>query len=241
MKRGKYNMDPQVMIAVLALIISIVTFCYTTMNQKAQNDRWEELNAGKVDFVESKVIMWGEFAQEEVLAEEWGHKPVLYSVIENELHTNRYRIPYGLVLYDSLKKTIIPDTGFGYSSREMETKIKTYNLDADSVEIRKDFQCKFVFLNSGNTPADNVRIKISCDTKPESYEVVLHETSDSIKMFPGKRVMVQTNFFIPLQESVPGRLYYKIEVTYDNFLKRGMASEWFCVYYSSDGTWKFGR
>jgi hypothetical protein len=216
-------MEPQVMIAVLALIISIVTFCYTTMNQKAQDNRWEELNAGKVDYVESKVIMWGEFKQEEVLAKEWGHKPVLYSVIENELHTNKYRIPYGLILYDSSMRTVIPDTGFGYTKQELENKIEIYHLDAESVEIRKDFQCKFVFLNSGNTPSENVRIKILCGTEPENYQVVLHETSDPIKMFPGKKVMVQTNFFIPLEELIPSRFYYRIEVTYDNFLKRGLS------------------
>lgn len=234
-------MEPQVIIAVLALVISILTLCLTIFNQKAQNDRWRELNAGKVDYVESKVIMWGEFEQEEVLNKDWGHKPILYSVIENEVHINKYRIPYGLVLFDRSHNAIIPNTGFGYTAQEMENKIKKYNFTDASIEVRKNFQCKFVFLNSGRTNAENVRIKISCSKEPKNYDVLLHETSNPIKMFPGKKVMVQTNFFIPLHESIPERLYYKVEVTYDNFLNGDLMGEWLCIYFCSDNTWKFGE
>ena len=240
MKQIKYKRNPELLIAVLALMISLMTFCWTTLNQKVQNNRWEEMNVGKVDYVESKVIMWGEFTQEEVLDKDWGHQPLLYSEIENELHTNKYRIPYSLILFDSSERSIVPNTGFGYTTKEMENRFIKYNIDKTSVEIRKNFQCKFVFLNTGNTPTENVKIKISCGTERNDYKVVLHDTSDPIKMFPGKKVMIQTNFFIPLQVPIPDNLYYQIEVKYDNFLAKGLTDEWSVVYYSSDGTWKFG-
>ena len=240
MKKAKGVMEPQNAIAILALIISILTFCWATINQKAQDDRWDELNTGKIEYVESKVIMWGEFTQDEVYRMDWGYKPVLYSVIENELHMNKYRIPYGLVLIDSINNSIILGTGFSFTVKDMQERIKAYNLDDSKTEIKKNFQCKFVFLNSGNTPNDNVKMKISCGKETRVYEVVLHETSDRIKMYPGKKVMVQTNFFIPINEPVPDKLFFKIEVEYDDFLRKNIAEEWLVVFYSHDGTWKFG-
>ncbi len=221
---GKFFSDPKVIISLLALLISIISFLWTLANQWEQNRRWNAINSANIILKEIMFSKWKEFSKEEAMATKWGYEPSIYGGGVQ----NKYYLPYSLVVRNTLNNEKIANVNPVYSIEEAQNELKRVGFKGD-VFLTRVFRPKFVFENIGKSDAYDISIKID-SKQPDTEWINLFSSNSSITLSSSQVSTVFFDFEIPLNNPVPPILYLSIKLIYadvnDSKIEKEIKAKW---------------
>jgi hypothetical protein len=228
--------DPKVILSLIAIGISLISFIWTLANQFEQNRRWDSLNIAAVELKDVKFKVYRELTRKEAMTMNWGYSPLIYSSPDN---WDKYQMIYFLRLRNAGDDSLISNANPAFTVNEVADEIKRLQIRSP-VSIYRSFMPIFYFDNQGKTDATECTIEIHM--KPDNNPWHKSFTSNTpVRIPPGKVVNVTFEFDIPMQSPMYKHIDFKIKLSFTdlhgNVHTRDVASSW----ESDKNYWFFGK
>lgn len=227
--------DPKVIIALVALSISIIGFIWTFANQWEQNRRWDKINAANVTIKEVKLARFKELSKEEAMNTPWGYEPLIYST---EI-LNVYQLPFYLVARGSKTGEILNDFNQVFTINEVEKELKRISF-TDKIILNKVFRPHFVLENLGKTDANDLSIKIEIKWLDNDWRNAFTSNAE-ITLAAGQASNVSFGFEIPIEGKLPPVINFKIKLAYNDVNSNKIVKEIKAKWTSNDNYWSYGE
>ncbi|MHA8061409.1 hypothetical protein PQG22_09050 [Aquirufa beregesia] len=203
--------DPKVILALLALVVSIFNLIWMLANQSEQNRRWEKLNAANPEIKEIKMVSFKEVGKDEAMSTTWGYKPEIYAKGEA---SNVFFLPFYLSLHDSITNEVLKNANPVFTIGEVETEVKRIG-HPNKVFVFKHFRPKFIIENMGNTSADNLAIRVDAKKSENEWQQVFNSTS-KITLAGGQQSTFFIDFELPAEIEVPKQFNFRLSLEWIN-------------------------
>ena len=227
--------DPKVIIALFALVISIIGFIWTLANQWEQNRRWDKLNAANVTIKEVKLARFKELNKEEAMNTQWGYEPLIYST---EI-LNVFQLPYYLVARDSKTGELLNGFNQVFTINEVEKELKRISF-TDKINLTKFFRPLFILENLGKTDANDLSIKIEIKWLDNDWRNAFTSNAE-ITLAAGQASNVSFGFEIPIEGKLPPVINFKIKLAYNDVNSNKIEKEIKAKWTSNDNYWSYGE
>ena len=228
--------DPKVILSLIALGISFISFIWTLVNQFGQNSRWYSLNVAAVELKDVKFKVYRELTKKEAITMNWGYSPLIYNSLDN---WDKYQMIYFLQLHNAGDNLLIPHANPSFTINEVEDEVKRLHVKSP-VNIYRSFMPIFYFDNKGKKDATECTIEIHM--KPDNNPWHKSFTSNTpVRIPPGKAINVVFEFAIPIQSTMYKRINFKIKLSFKdlhgNVHMRDIVASW----ESDKNYWFFGK
>jgi len=237
--------DPKVLLATLALVVSVAAFIVslinlriTRQNLKDQNLKWDALNDANVNIKSPEMVIRKKYQvpEEEIDGMKWGGDPILVKSIDNngEFHqlsvfvamnkaTNRMFENFSPRLTATLND-ILPE-------------IRRWDIPIDGYYISRLLTAKFYFENDGKIDANNLKYKIYIEI---DGAWVLSRWSEMFTILTANITShVTVNYLLKLSQEVPKEIRYKIQVEYEDRNKNNIIKETIAIWLRDNNGWAF--
>ena len=204
----------EILLPVIAIIISLATLAYTIVNQIDQNNRWDKLNLGHLEVVEIDFQTFNVGIQKDI--DKIGIDTKYQYIFENDQPTEKLRIPFKLALWDKTKNSPL-DTVKLMTVSEANSYIKNNKIDPNTVAIYRMYRILAKIKNIGNSKVENVMISIDTDL---NNKVILAPSESNEEEVAGIRYTPQSAYFIdyvfytPLDKDFPEPFIFSIKISY---------------------------
>jgi hypothetical protein len=201
----RFFSDPKVILSILALVVSISSFCWSLRNQFDQNRRWGALNAATVEFREGRFKTWREMSKEEAFSSNWGYDPL---ILELQEAWNKYRLVYFLQLRDHATGAVLPHSNPVFTVAEAQAEARRVGVNS-GVALFRAFRPVFVFENGGKIEALDCSIQISINFGENVWKPAF--TSNAPVRIPAAgKFNVSFDFALPFEIPVPAIIRFRI-------------------------------
>lgn len=226
--------DPKVIIAIFALVVSMISLFWTLSNQWEQNRRWELLNNPNPELKEARLINFKEISYDEAQKTIWGYDPLIFAKGEA---IGTYVLPYYLVPRD-YSGSIIEGVNPIFTIQEVDNELKRIGYKEHKINLAKLFRPKFVFENMGKTEVRKLSIKI--DVKEQNQEWKNAFTSNAIiNLAGGQSTTAHFDFEIPLLVKLPDQFIFLVQLKYFDINNKEINKEIAVKWTTKDNFWSY--
>lgn len=226
--------DPKVIISLLALLISGVSLIWTFANQWEQNRKWDKLNEGNPEIWEITFQNWKEFTKEQAMNMQWGYDPLLF---ERGEATEKYVIPYCLVLRDANTNERIPNSNPVFTIPEAELEMRRIGFNGNVILYRL-FKPRFGIENMGKTELRDLSVFIEAKLPGKEWERVFTSNA-KINLTASQKSNVTFNIELPLASILPEQISFKINFSFIDYKNKRKEKIIGAKWTSNDNYWSY--
>lgn len=232
---SSFFLDPKVLISILAILISIVSFISTLANQSEQNRRWDKLNVANVIVKRAILKRYKSISKADGLTTNWGYKPNIYgSDIDDE-----YIIPYKLVVVDKLTDKLITTINAGYTVEEIKQELGRINYKGEGT-IFMHFEPKFEIENKGKTDAKNLNITVDIKYNKIDWQRAF-SSNTKIELSGDQVSTIELEMDYPINMDIPDEILFKIKLSYLDIHENKIEKEIITKWISKNNSWSYSN
>lgn len=230
--------DPKVLISILALVISLLSFIWTLGNQNEQNRRWSELNKPNIVVTEMTMQAFKIVSKEDLKNIVWGYQPIVFNTTNEDF----YQLPYYLSIRTSKDEKKIENSSKYFTFGEIESDLLSKGYKKGQIGVNTYFNLHPVFKlkNIGKIDANNFEFKTFVKTNNKQDWFTATE-SDSKFDFSNEQVFsIILHVEYPTFQKFPQFLSFKLIFSYNDNLGQKFNKEIILTWYPNDNTWSSG-
>ena len=235
-KQTGFFSDLKVILSLLALGVSFLSFIWMLANQWEQNKRWDSLNVAAVEFKEAKFKVYRELTKKEATSINWGYSPLIYNSPDN---WEKYQIPYFLQIRNQVDASLIPNANPVFTINEVEEEIKRLQIKSP-ILIYRSFQLVFFFENQGKTDAIECNFDIYMKPDDQPWHRSFHSNTP-VRIPPGKDINTSFEFALPLQSNMYKHIDFNIKLNFKDFHGNIHTRDLVTSWESDRNSWFYGK
>ena len=233
--------DPKVWIAILAVTISVIDLIALSWFRWDQNRRWDALNIARVELSDVYLIAWEELDRNIAVNRNWGYQPMIFSVIKDHVHTDRFRVYEELVLWDPTRNVRIPGSNGFHTLDESQAEIRRVGLGSEPATIFKRMQMQVDLKNAGSTVARDLKITVDLlDDGTGTRQTVFRSTSN-VELLSGSSINVNMDIWLPLQSTLPISTQFHLNLSFVSIHGEHLSRMIPIEYQPSRNYWVYGN
>lgn len=229
------SMNPDRIIAVVALVISILTAIGSGVGYFNQNGKWMALNAGRL--VLDSITLGRPIKLRKSEYDRLPYRKAAYVDYSERPADPVMEVPFMLVVFD--KETSEYDHGiFPFLDPKVgQAEIKRLHLDPRRFEIRKMFEWTLNFKNTGATPIHDVAITVDVQPVPGG-PWSLGSPRVISELGSQRPISIETIATVPDLNALPSPIQnFKITTSYKTFNATPVRDTYFAEFNNTSGSW----
>lgn len=203
---------------ILPLCFSVVAIGLTIRNNRVQDQRWEELNVGKISIKSVKFFSFREISHEELRSLEWGYEvKAVGGSQEGILRADKLLVQNCIVAYDLENQKYIGD-GTAITVGEMEAELRKKKLfDSGKYQYLKRYVVFFELENIGNTACVINSQEIKFNDFTDANKENTFSLGNQPSTMEGKKTSYSTfDLNVPLFLQLPNPMNFDVVINYSN-------------------------
>lgn len=177
--------------------------------------------------------------KKEFLSKNWGYEPILIPHIENNLVSDKIRIPYELILVDMDTLKRIPKSIGFFTISDCKKEAERLKIKEDKYTILKHFRIRINFENIGSTFIKNFKMFINM-IEP-IIELPNKTMIDSIELLPSSKTGCEVDLAFETNDIIPDILKFEVCINYidanTNYNERKIP----VIYNFNENCWFYSR
>ena len=226
--------DPKTVLAIFALVVSIGTFLWSLANQSEQNRRWDVINSASVELSRQRFQPFRQIPRSEFTTTDWGYLTTLYG---SEDSADRLEMINCLRARDAVTGQLIPNFSPVFTINEVSAESHRVGFKGE-INIRKLYRPTFYLKNNGKTIATHCIISVDL-RQPSGEWRVIYPPSQPQQIHPGQEVNAMIEWELPLQETLPEKLPFRVNVSYQDVNGRSHKRETYITWTSALNYWVY--
>lgn len=228
--------DPKVIIAILALVISLAGLLWTLANQFEQNRRWDVLNMGYIELTKPAFTVFRTISRKEFKSLYVGYESKTYG---SENSIDEVRFIHLVRIRNKETGAQITNTDPTITLTEVEQELGKLAERPKAIELTRVYRPIFFFSNSGKTEVRDLTFEISHTTYDGAGWMIFLRSGAPANILPGQEFNITKELEVPLNSPMPEKIPFKIEIDYRDI--RGTAHKETIkrVWYSEGNDWKY--
>ncbi len=203
---------------------------------RKQND---ELNQGRIEMTDIRFVSWKKLTADEALKTNWGYSPDL---VQN-LDDYTVNLINTIVLFDKYNHQRLEGFNTQSTYQECINEIRRLKISEplQSFPMYRLYKLRFEFTNIGKYPIKLTNSKFSYKTDFEGQYQLIREFKSKLAINSfSKPYNKEIDFLWDINKPFPNKLIIKIEMTYDNNIKKNNTTHFELIYEQDESpTWEF--
>ena len=212
--------DPKLIVAIFALLISIINYVTLSWYRWDQNKKWEALNIAKVELDEVYFIAWEEFDLNVALTRNWGYKPSIFSIVEDKVHKSKYRKYEELILWDLEKKARVDGSNGFHIVEQGIHEGERLGLINQKLTIMKHMQMQIDLKNRGTTIAKNINITVDLMNDSPGLPKRIFKSLSQVDLYNGSSININMDIYLPKDVYLPIPTKFILNLNFISFADR---------------------
>lgn len=192
-----------------AFVLSLISIGLTVANQRRQDLRWKQLNAGRLLIVEAVVETWAKFTRQEIQGKTWGHDASFVSKLTNP---NEWLMPYSIAAQIPGSADLVPGWTAAATIEEAKDELQRLGWERNA-SLSRRIRVSFTVENVGKAAIKAGSIYGEARIPGVEWQAC-YESNQKIELDGGRKSGFIVEMFVPLMQPMPPSISFRFNVRY---------------------------
>jgi len=203
--------DSKTIIALIALVLTVVNMILSFRNQKTQNKKWELLNDADVVVKDVIIEVRKKLPMEDAKKIAWGYDPLVHTDKEN---LDFCTISYYLAVLDETGNELDKINPV-LTLQDLQNELQRIGYPTTSpVTVLKMFNARFTIENIGKTTAQESTIVVEMQYSNRGWKMLSSSERSKISLSPGLPSTYYAHFFFDIRLEIPKEVFFQVTLNY---------------------------